>query len=151
MWDEVSGGLQPQPWHHNDIWVSPYPNFPKFGPHLHRYNSETVHPYAHSQHMKVLKHFMHIEYGCGMKSVVVYSLNHDTRTSFGHRLTSISQNLAPTCTDRTVKWCTHMPLHRIWNFSITLYTSNIDVGCSQWWFNSLTAIRVLVGSKNSPP
>ncbi len=102
MWDAVSGGLQPRPWHHNVIWASPYPNFQKFGPHLHRYNSVRVHPYAHPQHMKVLKHFIHIQYGCGMQSVVVYSLNHDTKTSFGLRLTPIFQNLAPTCTGITV-------------------------------------------------
>ncbi len=98
MWDAVSGGLQPQPWHHNVIWALPYPNFSKFCPHLHRYNSVRVHPYTHPQHMKVLKHFLYIQYGCGMQSVVVYSLNHDTTTSVGLRLTPIFQNLAPTCT-----------------------------------------------------
>ncbi len=46
----------------------------------------------------------------------------------------ISQNLATTCTGITVKWCTHMPIHSIWRCSITLYTFNMDVGCSQWWF-----------------
>ncbi len=103
--DAVSSGLQPQPWHHTVIWAMPYPNFPKFGPHpLHSYNSVIVHPYAHPQHMKVLKHFMFIQYGCGMQSVVVYSLNHDhdTTTSFGLRLTPILQDLAPTCTGITV-------------------------------------------------
>jgi hypothetical protein len=43
--------------------------------------------------MKVLKHFLYIQYGCGMQSVVVYSLNHDTTMSFG--LTPFFQNLAP--------------------------------------------------------
>ncbi len=37
--------------------------------------------------MKVLKHFIYIQYGCEMQSVVVYSLNHDTTMSFGLRLT----------------------------------------------------------------
>jgi hypothetical protein len=45
--------------------------------------SVRVHPYAHPQHMKVLNHFLYIQYGCGMKSGMVYSLNHDTITSFG--------------------------------------------------------------------
>jgi hypothetical protein len=40
------------------VWSPPYPNLPKFGPHLHRYNSLRVHPYVHPQHMKVLKHFL---------------------------------------------------------------------------------------------
>ncbi len=56
MWDKVSGGLQPQPWHHNVIWAPPYPNTPKFCPHLLRYNSVRVHPYAHPQHKKLLEH-----------------------------------------------------------------------------------------------
>jgi len=99
MWDAVSGGLQPQPCHHNFIWDSPYPSFQKFGHHLHRYNSVRVHPYAHPQHMKVLKHFLYIgEYGCGMQSVVAYSLNHDTTTSFRLHLTPSFQNFALTCT-----------------------------------------------------
>jgi hypothetical protein len=83
-------------------WAPPYPNFPKFGPHLHRYNSVRVHPYAHPKHMKVLKHFLYIQYICGMQSVAVDSLNHDTTMSFGLHLTPIFQNLAPTCTGITV-------------------------------------------------
>ena len=83
-------------------WAPPYQNFPKFGPHLHRYNSVRVHPYAHPQHMKVLKHFVYFQNGCGRQSVVAYSLNHDTTTSFGLHLTPIFQNVAPTCTCITV-------------------------------------------------
>ncbi len=84
------------------IWALPHPNFPKFGPHLHMHNRVRVHPYAHPQHMKVLNHFLYIQYGCGMQSVVVYSLNHDTITSYGLRLTPIFQNLPPTCTGITM-------------------------------------------------
>ncbi len=96
IWDAVSRGLQPQSWHNNVIWAPPYPNRPKFGPHFHGYNSVRVHPYAHPQHMKVLKHLIYIQYGCGKQSAGVYSLHHDTTTSFGIRLTPIFQNLAPT-------------------------------------------------------
>jgi hypothetical protein len=67
---------------HDPIWAPPNPNIPKFGHHLHRYNSVRMHPCAHPQHMKVLKHFIYIQYGCGMQSAVVYSLNHDTTMSF---------------------------------------------------------------------
>ncbi len=35
------------------------PNFAKIHPHLHRWNSVRVHPYAHPQHIKVLKHFVY--------------------------------------------------------------------------------------------
>jgi hypothetical protein len=59
--------------------------------------------------MNVLQHFIYIQYGCGMQSAVVYSLNHDTTTSFELSLTPIFQNLAPTCSGITVKGCTHMP------------------------------------------
>ncbi len=43
------------------IWAPPYPNFSRFGPHLHRYNSETVHPYAHPQHIMVLKYSIYMQ------------------------------------------------------------------------------------------
>jgi hypothetical protein len=45
-----------------------------------------VYPYAHPQHLKVLKHFVYIQHGCGMKLMRVCSLNHDTATScrLGH-------------------------------------------------------------------
>jgi hypothetical protein len=45
-----------------------------------------MHPYAHPQHLKVLKHFIYIQYGCGMQSLGVWSLNHDTTTSYRYRL-----------------------------------------------------------------
>ena len=78
------------------------PQLSKIRPHLHRYNSVRVYPYAHPQHMKVLNHFLYIQYRCGMQSVVVYSLNHDTTMSYGIHLTPVSQNLAITCTGITV-------------------------------------------------
>jgi hypothetical protein len=49
--------------------------------------------------MMVLKHILYIQYGCGMKSVVVYSLNHNTTTSFGLHLTKLFQILATTCSE----------------------------------------------------
>ncbi len=139
MWDAVSSGRQLL-WHHNIIWAPPNPNFPKLCHHRHRYNSVRMHPYAHPQYMMVLKHFIYIQYGCGMQSAVVYSLNHDTTMSFGLRLTPISKKLAPTCTGIaiTVQGCTNMPNHSIWRCSNTLYTSNMDVGCSQQWFTAST-------------
>ncbi len=84
------------------IWAPPYPNVLNFGPHLHRYNSVRVHPYAHPQHMQVLKLFISIHYKCGVQSAVVYSLNHDTTTSFGLHLTPMFQTLPPTCAGMTL-------------------------------------------------
>jgi hypothetical protein len=54
----------------------------KIHPHLHMYQGIRVYPYAHLQHLKVLKHFVYIQYGCGMHSMGVCSLNHDTTTSY---------------------------------------------------------------------
>jgi len=78
------------------------------------YHSVRVHPYTHPLHplhMKVLNHFIRIQCGCGMQSMVVYSLNHTT-TSFGPRLTLLFQNLAPTCTDNSARMHAYAhPLH----------------------------------------
>jgi hypothetical protein len=52
-----------------------------------------MHPYAHPQHLKVLKHFGYIQYGCGMQSIGVFSLNHDTTTSYRHGHTPLSLKL----------------------------------------------------------
>jgi hypothetical protein len=78
--DAVSGGLEPQPWSYN---ITLTPNFPKIHPHPNGHNSVRVHPYAHPQHLKVLKHCAYICHGWGMQSLVVWSLNHVTATSLG--------------------------------------------------------------------
>jgi len=97
MWDAVNGGFQPQPWHHNIIQAPPYPISPKTHPHLHTYYSIRMHPYAHSQYLKVLKHFLYIQYGCGMQSIGVCSLYHDTATSYRLGHTPFSHKSPPTC------------------------------------------------------
>jgi len=85
----------------------PDPNFPKFCLPLHHYNCVRVHPNAFPQHMKVLKHFICMYYGCVMQSGVVYSLNNDTTMSFWLRQTIPP----PPCTNITVKGCTQMTFH----------------------------------------
>jgi hypothetical protein len=62
---------------------------------LHRRNSVSVHPYAHPQHIKVLKHCVYIWHGCGMHSKRVCSLNHDITTSLGLGLSSIFLKSTP--------------------------------------------------------
>ncbi len=68
----------------HDLTTSPglshIPNFSKIHPHLQRCISIRVHPYAHPQHIKVLKHFEYVLYGCGMQSTGLWSLNHDLTT-----------------------------------------------------------------------
>ena len=49
-------------------------------------------PQAQPQHMNVLKHFMYIQYGCGMQTARVCSLNHDITLSLGPHLTAMLQN-----------------------------------------------------------
>jgi hypothetical protein len=105
IWDAVNGGLQPQPWHHNIIvQARPYPICPKTHPHLHTYYSMRIHPYAHPQHLKVLKHFVYIHYRCGMQSMGVWSLNHDTATSYRLGNTPFSLKSTPT-------WTTAIMMH----------------------------------------
>ena len=73
-----------------------YSIFPKnHPPHLHRCYSVRVHPYAHPQIMKVLKHFIYLQYGCGMQFGTSCSLNHDTITSFGSTLPHLSKKFTP--------------------------------------------------------
>ncbi len=72
------------------------PIFQNLAPTPHRYYSVRVKPYTHSQHIKVLKHIIFIQYGCGMQSEASCSLNHDTPASFRFAHTLIFQNLAPT-------------------------------------------------------
>ena len=126
VWNAFIGGFQPQQWHHNITRAQSYHIFSKFCPHLHRYRCVRVYPYDHSQHtMMVLKQFAYIKYGCGVQSVWVSSLNHDTTMSFGLLLTQISQNLAPFCKGITCnrapmcpstahKWAQMLDLHPKW-------------------------------------
>jgi hypothetical protein len=112
MWDAFSGGLQPQPWHPNVIWAPRPPNFLKFTPTCTGI-SVRVHPDAHPLHIKVLNHFVYIQYVCGIQFEASCSLNHDIPTSFGFTHTPIFQNLAPNSTGIAVWGCTHMPIHSI--------------------------------------
>jgi len=57
-----------------------------------------MHPYAHPQHLKKLKLFVYIQYGCEMQSMRVCSLNHDTTTSYRLGHTPFPLKLNPTCT-----------------------------------------------------
>jgi hypothetical protein len=103
MWDAINGGLKPQPWHPNIIQAWPYPIFPKPPSPPAHVIQLLMHPYVHPQHLKVLKLFVYIQYGCGMQSMGVFSLNHDTNTTTSHRLghTQFFLKLTPTCTCNT--------------------------------------------------
>ena len=94
MGDAVNGGLQPQPWHHNIIQARPYPFFPKTNPHLNNVFRHKGAPICPSTASQVLKHFVYIQYGCGMQSMGVFSLNHDIAKSYRLSHTPFS---TPTC------------------------------------------------------
>jgi hypothetical protein len=83
---------------HSSLGLRSTPKTPKFTPDLHRHrpNSLRVDPYGHSHHIKVPKHFVHIQYGCGVQSEASCSLNHDITTSLGLRSTLLKdQTFAP--------------------------------------------------------
>ena len=47
-------------------FTPPSPDYPNLGQLVHQHcNSARVHPYAYPHHMKLLKHFVYIQYGYG--------------------------------------------------------------------------------------
>jgi len=57
--------------------------------------------HTHPQHLKVFIHVVYIQYGCGMQSMGVCSLNHDTTTSYRLIHSPFFQKITPTCTCNT--------------------------------------------------
>jgi hypothetical protein len=106
--------------HDTTIQAQPYPSFPKIHPHLHMYYGIRVYPYAHPQHLKVLKHFVYIQYGCGMQSKGVCGLNHDTTTSYRlskaipHLHTYYGYKGVPICPSTASQGAKTLCIHPIW-------------------------------------
>jgi hypothetical protein len=74
------------------------PKTPKSTRDLQRGTAVRVVPYAHTtptQHIKVRKHFVYIQYGCGIQSEACCSLNHDITISHGLRSTPIIPKSTP--------------------------------------------------------
>jgi hypothetical protein len=71
------------------------PKTPKSTPDLQRGITVRMAPYAHTQHIKVPKHFVYIQYGCGIQSEACCSLNHDRTTSHGLSSTPIIPKSTP--------------------------------------------------------
>jgi hypothetical protein len=113
MWNAIMGVCSLNNDTTTSYRLSHTPFSPKTHPHLNTYYSKRVYPYAHPQHLKVLKHFGYIQYGCGMQSMGVCSLNHDTTTSYRLGHTPFSLKLTPTCTGIAAYGCPHMPIHSI--------------------------------------
>jgi hypothetical protein len=89
-----------------------------------------VNPYAHPQHIKVLKHIVCILYGCGLQSEASCSLNHDTTSSFGFAHTPIFSKFGPQREYLTEK-LTHMLQIAHKN------TSNGSIGVYDMQFNKV--------------
>ncbi len=97
MWDAVSVTIFSLN-HENptSFWFAHTHFFEKLAPsYLHMYYSVRVNPYAHPQHIKVLKHIVCILYGCGLQSEASCSINHDTISSFGFDHTPIFSKFGP--------------------------------------------------------
>ncbi len=74
----------------------PPPKTPRSTPDLHRRITVVrVAPYAHIQHIKVTKHFVYIQYGCGMQTEACCCLNNDITTSHGLRSTPNTPTSTP--------------------------------------------------------
>jgi hypothetical protein len=88
MWIVLYRGFEPQPWHYIIPQAQVYPKIvPKIHPQPPQAYTVRVDPYAHQQHVKVLKNYAYIAYGCGIHSTVCLSLNHGIASSLGHRST----------------------------------------------------------------
>ena len=142
MWDAVKGGLQPQPWHRNIIQArraQPYHISPKIHPHLNTYygyNDAPICPSTASQGAKI---FVYIQYGCGMQSMGVVSLYHDTTTSYRLAIPHFPWNSPPPANLLQHKDAPTCPSTASQGAK-TLCISNMDVGCSQWGFLASTMI-----------
>ena len=107
------------------------PIFTTSGPctlHLHKCYSVRVHPCAHTQHFKVLKHFLRIQFGSELESEAVCGLNHDHRhysgspishfPKIGHPPTQVflqSSKGALVCLSTAWQGAKTLSTHPIWN------------------------------------
>jgi hypothetical protein len=105
----------------------------KFTPTCTHFTAVRMHSHAHSQHLKVIKHFVYIQYGCGMQLMGVWSLNNDAITSYRLGHTSFPLKFTPICTHITAMKTTICPSTASQGAQ-TLCISNMDVGYSQWGF-----------------
>ncbi len=79
-----------------DVGSQVYPQItPKSTPDLQRCITVRVVPYTHTQHIKVPKHFVYIQYGYGIQSEACCGLNNDNRTSFGLKSTPKTPKSTP--------------------------------------------------------
>ncbi len=134
MWMQEAdwGGCQPQQWHYAIILATSDPE-PQNMSQWCDYNFLRLLPYAHGQHINVLKHFVYVQCGCRKQFEVAVSLNHDVMTSFWLHKWPKTPKCEPSSVGMTI-WCyCHVPMDTIWMCSNTFYMSNVDVGSSLRW------------------
>ena len=90
MWDTRSEACGSQTDITTSYGLRSTPKTPKSTPDMQRCITVRVAPYAHTQHIKVPKGFVYIQYGCGIQSEARCSLNNDITTS--DRLRATPQN-----------------------------------------------------------
>jgi hypothetical protein len=114
--------------HHHSAQV--YPKIvPKIHPRPPQAYTVRVDPYAHQQHVKVLKNYAYIAYGCGIHSTGCLSLNHGIASSPGHRSTHTPD----------LHWCNTVrvdPYAHPQHFKVHTYA--MIVRCSLKGFGGLT-------------
>ncbi len=87
MWDAVSGGLQPQPWHHSTFGLHLTPIFQDLAPTC---TGITVHPYVHPQHIMALKYFIYVQ--IYVTWPILFS---DTYYSSGEEIVQVQSQVKP--------------------------------------------------------
>ncbi len=112
-WEADWVGCQPQPWC-NDIMLTPQVNQnPKIWAKKCGYDSLRLLPYAHGQHIYMLKHVVYIKCGCRMQFYLAVSLKHDLMTSFWLHKWPRTPNSDPTIEGITIWGYCHMPMDSI--------------------------------------
>ncbi len=142
MWTQeavwVGCHCQPQPWRNDIILTSQVTQnhilWAKYG----GYNCYKLQPYAHGQHINVLKHFVHVKCACGKQFELAVSLNHDVMTSCWLHKLPRTPKYEPSCVGITVRGYSHMPMDSISMCSNTVYIYDVDTGSSLRWLSAST-------------
>ncbi len=142
MWMQQQLKLTVSP--HHDIstsfWLHKWPSTSKSDPSSVGIIYLRLMPYAHGQHINVLKHFVYVQCGCRKQFEVAVSLNYDIMTSFwlhkGPRTRTTKYE--PSKVGITVRGYYHTPMDIIKMQSNTFYMYDLDMGSSSSWLSAST-------------
>jgi hypothetical protein len=138
QWGFEASTMTPQ--HHTG---SAIPHFPDTPPHLNTYYGYNDAPICPSTASQGAKHFVYIQYGCGIESMRVFSLNHDTATSYCHR-PWYWRDLLPDNMARLAK------MQDCWSKRRqTLFITRSQGQSNQWWLKDpLTLTLRIIGNSS---